>query len=259
MRDLFIVAILIALPFLPWKQMYEFVWEKFRVFFPDAIDQFDTLLRKKWPMFQTGHLFFISFVLVTMSIIFFLIGNFLRWPTLPLPVGVMGGILIPFLIIYILKPNIESSFLFEVRNIYTTLRTQIAAGAKPIEALELVTDMADIMTKDIEEIKLAWGKELDDTLKKIAKKYSTDELDILLSLIREMHQAGSSDQKEVMKAFDRMKEMMEDEISAKEAANDEKEMDYLEVSSNAFIFSIIFLMIVPVVGDIISRLLNLGD
>ncbi len=254
-----IVVILIVLPFLPWKLMYEYIWQKFRLFFPDSVDQFDTLLRKKWPLFQTSHLFFISFILVTISIIFFLVGNFLRWPTVPLPVGVMGGVLIPFLFIYILKPNIESSFLFEVRNIYTTLRTQIAAGASPVEALELVTDMADIMKQDIEEIKLVWGKKLDDTLKKIAKKYSTDELDILLSLIREMHNAGSSDQKEVMKSFDRMKEMMEDEISAKEAANDEKEMDYLEVSSNAFIFSLIFLMIVPVVGDIIGRLINLGS
>lgn len=253
MRDILVVAALLAIPFIPWRKSYEFVWEKYRVFIPGTIEEFDILLRKKWPMIQTNHLFLFSFILITASFGFFLLGSFLHLPTLPLPVGVMGGFILPFLAMHILKPNIEASFLFEVSNIHKGLRTQVIAGARPQEALSIACDTAEILKSDLEEILLHWGGDVDDTLQKIAEKYTTDELNILLSLIREMNKAGASDHKEVIQAFDRMKEMMEDEIANKEAMNDEKEMDLLEMSSFLYIFALIYLMIIPLLGDVINN------
>jgi Flp pilus assembly protein TadB len=253
MREFTILAILLALPFLPWRKIYEAGWDRFQLLVPSAVEQFDTLLRKRWPTIQTRHLFLFSFILTGISVLFFFVGSIFRLSTLPLPVGVMGGILLPFLILYMLKPNIEASFLFEIRLIYTVLRTQITGGATPQEALALVIEVAEILKKDLMEIQLAWSGNVVLTLESISMKYGTDELNLLLSLIREMHQAGTSNQKEVMSSFDDMKEMMQDEISSKEAMSDEKEMEILEISSFAYIGALMFLMVLPVIGDIVGK------
>ncbi|HJV47215.1 MAG TPA: hypothetical protein VJ824_15975 [Bacillota bacterium] len=257
LRELIIFAILLAVPFLPWKKIYEAGWNRFRIIVPSAVDQFDTLLRKRWPTIQTRHLFLFSFILTGIAILFFLIESLFQLPSIPLPVGVTGGILLPFLVMYMLKPNIEAGFLFEIRLIYTVLRTQITGGATPQEALALVIQVADILKKDLMEVQLAWNGNLVLTLEQISKKYSTDELNLLLSLIREMHQAGLSNQKNVIRSFDDMKEMMQDEISAKETMSDEKEMEMLELSSMAYIGALMFLMVLPIIGDIVGKFTNI--
>lgn len=258
MREFITLVLLISIPFINWRKSYNWIWKRIRLLIPDSLDQVDVLLRKKWPTVQASHLFLLSFILICMFSFLFLLGNLLKFPTIPIGLGVSIGLITPFLGVFILRPSIESSFLFEVRNIYTVLRTQVIAGARPIDALDLVHDTADILKRDIAEIQLAWGNEINPTLDKIATKYATDELNILLSLIQEMYHAGTTNQQEVMASFDRMKEMLEDEIRDKEKANDDKEMTYLEISSFAYIGSMVFLMILPVTGDIVSRLNNLN-
>lgn len=239
-------------PFIPWKKVYNNLWGKFELYLPGPVEEFNTLLRKKWPLMQTRHLFFVSAILIGIVTAVYFLGTFLNLSTLPLPLGVTIAILLPFIGVYLLKPNIEAGFLFEVRLIYTVLRTQITAGAGPQEAISLAIDTAEILKKDLQDILFAWGGNIDLTLKAIADKYNTDELNILLSLIREINHAGASDQKEVLESFENMREMMEDEITAQEVKNDEKEMEMLELSSFGFIFALFFLMIIPIVDDVIN-------
>src|SRR5690606_16983834 len=139
---------------------------------------------------------------------------------------------------YFLKPNIEASFLFEVRLMYNMLRTQVYAGATPQEALEVVSEVPGILQKDFQEILLVWGGDIQPVLQQIANKYATEELNLLLSLIKEINQAGASNQQDVIDAFDGMKGMMEEEIAAKEATKDEKEMELLELSGMTLIIAL---------------------
>ncbi len=253
LNDLIIIGLLLAIPFVNFKWLHKNIWTKFVILFPGTIEQFDTILRKRWPRFNTSHLFLFSFTLTMLSILLFFVGAFLHLPTISLPLGILGGVTLPFILIYLLKPNIEASFLFEVRNIYMVLRTQIMAGARPKEAIELASEISEILKRDLQEVLLNWGGSIDPVLEKIAEKYETDELNILLSLIREMNTAGASNHREILEAFDHMKEMMEDEITAKEQMNDEKEMEFLEMSSFAYIFALIYLMVIPIVSDIASQ------
>lgn len=254
LRDIIILSILFMMPFLPWKRIYEASWSKVQLWMPGNIEEFDILLRKRWPTIQSGHLFFFSFLLATLSIVFYLISTFVRWSTLSPGVTIFISLVIPFLAIYILKPTIESSFLFEVRQIYSVLRTQIVAGAHSKEAMKLAVDTAEVLKTDLEAIQLAWGGDLEHVLQNISKKYATDELNILLSLIREMNVTGTSSHKNVLEAFDDMKEMLEKETVDKELANDEKEMEYLEISTIVYVIVLILFMVLPVVMDTVNRL-----
>ena len=91
MKDIILIAILLAIPFVNYKQLYEKIWERFSLFFPSIVEQYDTILRKKWSMIRTHHLFLFSFVLTLLSILFFFFGVFLNLPTVSLPIGIIGG------------------------------------------------------------------------------------------------------------------------------------------------------------------------
>ncbi len=257
MKDLIIIFMFFLIPFLPWKRLYALAWDKFEVYLPDAVKQFDTLLRKKWSLIKTSHLFLFSFILTMILVYLYFFGTFLGIPTIPLPLGISVGMSIPFLFVYILRPNIEAGFLFEIRLIYSALQTQIVAGAKPKEALELAIQVSEILQDDLKDILLAWGGDIYSTIECISLKYDTDELDILLSLITEMNQAGAKDQKNVIDSFDKSKEMMEDQLAAKELAKDEQEMELVEGSSFILIFAMFFLLVIPIVGDIVNLFNNI--
>lgn len=255
MREIIIILLVLAVPLIPWAKVFQFCWSQFKDMIPGAVDEFDTLLRKKWSMLETRHLFLGSCLLILISVGIFLLGALFSIPTLPLPVGLSLGLLAPFLVIYLIKPNIEAGFLFEVRYMHAEIKVQLAAGATPYEALSLVAQRAVILKSDIEEILLVWGNPIDQTLQKIANKYATDELNVFLTLIHEMNQAGHTNVKEVMQAFDQMKETMEIELLRQEEAKDAKEMKMLEIFSFFYVIALIFFMIVPVVGDVV-RIIN---